>query len=164
MNTNYSNEWWNLYKKVPCGGGQEQLFLKSDENVLNVMKYDLTSIIGLWGEEQSPYLKHILYSCVIQYVYLPLILDVSTHEQLWAGCGDGQMEDLFCGGRYRCFICSGGIKQQKTVKRGRKWRRLRRAQIRVEKLVLAATYVKMPLRKVQRGQNATAKNMRIQSA
>ena len=42
--------------------------------------------------------------------------------------------------------------------------RLRQAQIQVEKLVLAATYVKMPLRKVQRGQNATAKNMRIQSA
>ena len=30
-------------------GGQEQLLLKSDKNVFNVMKYDQTSIIGLRG-------------------------------------------------------------------------------------------------------------------
>ena len=43
-------------------------------------------------------------------------------------------------------------------------KRLRPARIRAEKLVWAAMSVKMPSKKVQREQNATATNMRIQSA
>ena len=42
--------------------------------------------------------------------------------------------------------------------------RLRPARIRAEKLVLAAMFAKMPSRKVQKEQNATARSMRIQSA
>ena len=43
-------------------------------------------------------------------------------------------------------------------------KRLRPARIRAEKLVWASISVKMPSKKVQREQNATATNMRIQSA
>ena len=43
-------------------------------------------------------------------------------------------------------------------------KRLRPARIRAEKLVWAAMSVKMPSKKVQREQNATVTNMRIQSA
>ena len=86
MNTNHSNEWWNLYKKVPCGGGgtitpkKWRKCLECDEIWLNINNRIMRGRLGTITPPKA-YIIFMYYT-----------ICVSTHEQLWAGCWDGQME------------------------------------------------------------------------